>query len=555
MIQQPSSRLSLIELCGRERAKALLDPGSFRELLDPFERMESPHLAPQGIVPQSDDGVTVARGTIDAEPAVVISVEGSFLGGGIGEVSGAKIAGALELALRDNEQGARVRPVLLLDTGGVRLQEANFGLLAIAEICAAVAALRRYIPIVAVIPGMIGCFGGMSIVTGLCSHVIMTREGRLGLNGPEVIELEAGIEELDSTDRLLIWQTIGGAERCSEGLADRLVDDDAAAISEAVRSVYRQDEWASHRCAKTDEYLQRLIAAAPPHVRKIAGQKTAGAHSDETQLSRGRIWFQALASGVPIQTFPDRPSDSILCADVEADGELIRYIAIVPDRVNPYPRARNGELGLLEGWTIAHYVREAVETDRDEQRRAIVLIVDVPGQAYGCVEELHGLHQACAAAVDAYAAARMAGHPLVALLVGNAISGAFLAHGLQANVLLAFDDLQVNVQVMSKKSAARVTRRTIAELEAAAKEVPATAYDIHSFAKLGALDKLIDGIDFHSPGPADVHRVREELASALTKARHMGCDLRQRLNSPSALTGRQASIRVRERLSQQWNFL
>src|SRR3712207_9003380 len=45
----------------------------------------------------------------------------SFQGGGIGDVSGAKIAGALELALLDAERGRPVRPVLLVETGGIRL--------------------------------------------------------------------------------------------------------------------------------------------------------------------------------------------------------------------------------------------------------------------------------------------------------------------------------------------------------------------------------------------------------------------------------------------------
>jgi len=56
---------------------------------------------------------------------VALSIEGAFQGGSIGEVSGAKIAGALELALRDCEAGQPVWPILLLETGGVRLQEAN----------------------------------------------------------------------------------------------------------------------------------------------------------------------------------------------------------------------------------------------------------------------------------------------------------------------------------------------------------------------------------------------------------------------------------------------
>jgi malonate decarboxylase gamma subunit len=51
-----------------------------------------------------------------------------------------------------------------------------------------------------------------------------------------------------------------------------------------------------------------------------------------------------------------------------------------------------------------------------------------------------GIHLAGAAAADAYASARFVGHPIIALIVGQAISGGFLTHGYQANRLLAFDD-------------------------------------------------------------------------------------------------------------------
>jgi malonate decarboxylase beta subunit len=55
------------------------------------------------------------------------------------------------------------------------------------------------------------------------------------MNGPEVIEQEAGIEELDSTDRGLIWSLIGGEQRYAVGFADDLLEDDADAIAAAVR--------------------------------------------------------------------------------------------------------------------------------------------------------------------------------------------------------------------------------------------------------------------------------------------------------------------------------
>lgn len=114
MIQTKSS---FVECSGRERAMKLLDNGTYKELLGPFDGLESPHLEPQGIVPQSDDGVIVAKGTINGERAVVISIEGNFQGGGIGEVSGAKIAGSLEMALKDCEAGIKTIPIILFDTG------------------------------------------------------------------------------------------------------------------------------------------------------------------------------------------------------------------------------------------------------------------------------------------------------------------------------------------------------------------------------------------------------------------------------------------------------
>ena len=60
------------------------------------------------------------------------------------------------------------------------------------------------------------------------------QEGRLGLNGPQVIEQEAGVAELDSEDRRLVWETIGGEQRVATGMADALVEDDVAMIAEAV---------------------------------------------------------------------------------------------------------------------------------------------------------------------------------------------------------------------------------------------------------------------------------------------------------------------------------
>jgi malonate decarboxylase beta subunit len=259
------ARKSLVELNARERAQALLDEGSYRELLGPFERLESPWLLQQGVVPQADDGLIVARGKISGTDSVILAIEGQFQGGGIGEVSGAKAAAALDLALEDAKRGQPVQVVLLLETGGVRLQEANLGLEVIAEINSSLIALRQHVPVVGVIAGMVGCFGGMSISASLCSYLIMTREARLGLNGPEVIEEQSGIEEFDSKDRQLIWGVNGGEQRHATGFADYLAEDDVAAIKECIVQAFGRGIPATHRSEQVDDYLKRLAAIDVSH--------------------------------------------------------------------------------------------------------------------------------------------------------------------------------------------------------------------------------------------------------------------------------------------------
>src|SRR6202051_613532 len=146
-------RRSFIELSARDRAKCLFDSGTERELAGPFDRIESPWLFIQDVTPQADDGCIVMRGTIGGQQAVVIAIAGAFQGGSIGEVSGAKLTAALDLACLDNEKGIRTSAVLLLETGGVRLQEANLGLAAVAEIISSIIALRRYAPVISVTAG------------------------------------------------------------------------------------------------------------------------------------------------------------------------------------------------------------------------------------------------------------------------------------------------------------------------------------------------------------------------------------------------------------------
>lgn len=268
--------------------------------------------------------------------------------------------------------------------------------------------------------------------------------------------------------------------------------------------------------------------------------------------SNGRVWLEALTGVSPVAK---RAPPTVVSIDAPLGGEPARYLAVVSDPHNRFARARNGEVGVDEGWALAREVRETLVADADLEgsRRPIIAIVDVSSQAYGRSEELFGIHLACAAAADAYATARLAGHPVVALLVGKAMSGAFLAHGYQANRILALDSPDVSIHAMGKEAAARVTRRSVEELEQLGERIPPMGYQVHSFAQLGLLHRLIAEVDARSPTLADVERVRGELLASVSDIRRSPRDLSQRWSNDVARRTRAASIAVRERLAEQWN--
>ncbi|HEX8596482.1 MAG TPA: biotin-independent malonate decarboxylase subunit gamma [Pseudomonas sp.] len=261
---------------------------------------------------------------------------------------------------------------------------------------------------------------------------------------------------------------------------------------------------------------------------------------------RGLNWFKALsANAAEVVGLPP----SVKVADGVLGGQPVRFLAVVADADNHFPRARSGEVGLLEGWGLAKAVDSAIELDRNnEHKRALIAIVDVPSQAYGRREEALGIHQALAGAVDSYARARLAGHAVIGLLVGKAMSGAFLAHGYQANRLIALRDPGVMVHAMGKESAARVTLRSVEELEKLAASIPPMAYDIENFASLGLLWETLSVSQIEQPTTDDLTQVQDMLSSAIKDVQATGNDLRSRLGA----SNRQASAKVRELLRAQW---
>ena len=220
----------------RQRVTGLLDPGSFTEFIGPSERVQSPHLKMFDLPSAFDDGVIIGRGKLKGKDVLIAAQEGQFMGGTFGEVSGAKILGLVRAARDHKELPQTV--LLLLDSGGVRLQEANAGELAVAELMRAIVQARcAGVAVIALVGGKSGAFGGAGLTAATCSRIVISEQGRIGVSGPEVIETNKGVEEFDAQDKALVWSTDGGKNRRLIGGADAFAEDSMDGFRAAAEAV------------------------------------------------------------------------------------------------------------------------------------------------------------------------------------------------------------------------------------------------------------------------------------------------------------------------------
>ena len=136
---------------------------------------------------------------------------------------------------------------------------------------------------------------------------------------------------------------------------------------------------------------------------------------------------------------------------------------------------------------------------------------------------------------------------MIGLIVGKAMSGAFLAHGYQANRLIAFNDSGVLVHAMGKASAARITLRSVEALEKLAATIPPMASDVNNYATLGLLSALLDISNPDAPDDHDLALVSHTLRDAIADARQ-DPSLKCRLGAEN----RRSSQQVRDLMRASW---
>jgi len=228
---------------------------------------------------------------------------------------------------------------------------------------------------------------------------------------------------------------------------------------------------------------------------------------DNTMIGRGR---DAIGMIIDPETFRENEigdysfdSDYGPCAAVgtaKIKGRCITVIANDAQAFNDrFPVVFGGIIGMEEAYKMAMTVYKSMEADKDKpmaEKRPIVLIVDTPGNGPGKMEEIAGMNKATGGYQLALAEARKAGHPIIACVIGRAISGAFLCHGLQADHILALSkDYGTMIHVMPITSISRITKMDIEKLEALSTSNPVFAAGVDFFYKLGGVEEVINTVD------------------------------------------------------------
>ncbi|KAA5606132.1 biotin-independent malonate decarboxylase subunit gamma [Roseospira marina] len=228
----------------------------------------------------------------------------------------------------------------------------------------------------------------------------------------------------------------------------------------------------------------------------------------ESMMGRGREAIDMIVdpesfteNAIGAKTFDD--PDFGPCAAVGTatlDGQTVTIIASDGQAFNErFPVVYAGIIGMEEGYKMAQAVYASLEADADkpkEEKRPLVLIVDTPGNGPGKVEEIFGMNKATGAYQLALAEARLAGHPIIAMVIGRAISGAFLCHGLQADNILSLDaSFGTMIHVMPLTSVSRIIRKDLEVLEELSKSNPVFAAGPQFFYALGGVEELVDQTD------------------------------------------------------------
>lgn len=232
---------------------------------------------------------------------------------------------------------------------------------------------------------------------------------------------------------------------------------------------------------------------------------------EETMIGRGRDAIAMIFDEGSLREnlvdqyqFDAETGPGAVVGTAKLEDEIVTFIANDAQAINPrFGVVYFGVIGLEEAYKMALAVYRTMEADREkpiEEKRPIVLIVDTPGNGPGKIEEIIGMNKATGAYQLALAEARKSGHPIIAMVIGRAISGAFLCHGLQAdNILSLAKNYGTMIHVMPLTSISRITKLDIERLEELSKGNPVFAAGVDFFYRLGGIEEKVEKLEEMRP--------------------------------------------------------
>ncbi|WP_242341315.1 MULTISPECIES: biotin-independent malonate decarboxylase subunit gamma [Anaeromyxobacter] len=129
---------------------------------------------------------------------------------------------------------------------------------------------------------------------------------------------------------------------------------------------------------------------------------------------------------------------------------------------------------------------EVLRTVREHPGRPIVVLVDTRGQRMSRRDEVLGLNGYLGHLAACVELARRRGHPIVAVVSGDAVSGGVLPLGFMADAVHAVEG--AHPWVMSLPAMARVTKLPLERLEELSQSSPVLAPGLDRFVRLGAIE-------------------------------------------------------------------
>lgn len=396
------------KLTARERIALLLDEGTFVEL-DKYVM----HRSDDPTIPKFyGDGAVTGFGTIAGRQVFLFSYDFTVLGGSLGEMTGKKIAKAMDHALKVG------CPIIgIIDSGGARIQEGVSSLDAYGDIFFRNAMASGVIPQITASIGP--CAGGAVYSPAMTDFVLMVENiGQMFVTGPEVVK-EVLSQEVSFED-------LGGAR------------------------AHGSKSGVAHFVAKNEyecfDRIKKLISFLPQNNSEEPAIVETGDDSNRVDPNLINILpenpYQQYDIKDIIKSIVDN-GDFFEVHELFAENIVVgfarmggRSVGIIANQ----PMYLAGALDINSSSKAARFIRFC-----DSFNIPIVTLVDTPGYLPGTDQEHNGIIRHGSKLLFAYCEATV---PKITCIIGKAYGGAYIAMGsknLRADVNYAWPSAEIAV--------------------------------------------------------------------------------------------------------------